>query len=154
MVCLGNICRSPTAQGVLENLVVSRGLQHIISVDSAGTSAWHINEPPDKRSQHAALQRGYDLSNQRGRQVQPEDFYRFDYILAMDKLNLIELQRMRPKDFVGHLGLFLDFYGDPRLQEVPDPYHGGHSGFDRVLDLIETASRNFLEHLVKTRNST
>lgn len=154
MVCLGNICRSPTAQGVLEHLVATRGLQHAINVDSAGTSAWHINEPPDKRSQHAAMLRGYDLSNQRGRQVNADDFYQFDYILAMDKLNLIELQRLRPKDFAGHLGLFLDFYGDPRLQEVPDPYHGGHSGFDRVLDLIEIASRNFLEHLLKTRNLT
>lgn len=143
MVCLGNICRSPTAQGVFESKVAEAGLAHVIEVDSAGTSNWHVGEPPDRRSQQAALQRGYDLSAQRGRQVQRSDFEAFDYILAMDEANLRDLEDIKPANFDGHLGLFLDFMGE-KGAEVPDPYHGGQAGFNHVLDLVENASEGLL----------
>lgn len=146
MVCLGNICRSPTAQGVFEHVVEQAGLSDSIWVDSAGTSAWHIDESPDPRSQKAALKRGYDLSHQRGRQVTSEDFENFDYILAMDSDNLYNLERIKQAHFTGHLGLFLEF-GNSDYDEVPDPYHGGHSGFELVLDLIEDASRGLLDNI-------
>lgn len=150
MVCLGNICRSPSAQGVFQTKVEQAGLAHLIEVDSAGTSSWHIGEPPDQRSQQAALGRGYDLSQQRGRQVQPQDFEEFDYILAMDADNLISLQAMRPAGYEGHLGLFLDF-SDHKGQDVPDPYHGGRAGFERVLDLVEAASEGLLQEIKDRR---
>ncbi len=150
MVCLGNICRSPTAQGVFETMVDNNALAHQIHVDSAGTSSWHINEPPDRRSQSAALKRGYDLSHQRGRQVTVRDFERYDYILAMDEDNLTDLKRLCPKDYKGHLGLFLAFNQQAEYEEVPDPYHGGGQGFELVLDLIEGASEGLLAHIQRT----
>lgn len=145
MVCLGNICRSPTAQGVLEKLAKDRGLDGRVQVDSAGTSGWHIGEPPDLRSQKAAMTRGYDLSPQRGRQVSVHDFDLFDYILAMDHDNLADLEALCPAHFVGHLGLLLDFGQRGDYREVPDPYHGGSAGFELVLDLIEGASLGLLD---------
>lgn len=149
MVCLGNICRSPTAQGVFETLAVDRGLADGIHVDSAGTSGWHIGEPPDTRSQQAALVRGYNLSNQRGRQVSVHDFDLFDFVLAMDSDNLANLERLRPSHFTGHLGLFLDFGTRHEYRDVPDPYHGGSAGFELVLDLIEDASEGLVEHITR-----
>jgi protein-tyrosine phosphatase len=148
MVCLGNICRSPTAQGVFEHLVQKRSLTHLIEVDSAGTSAWHIGDPPDPRSIRAALKRGYDLSHQRGRQVSFEDFREFDYILAMDVQNLHNLRAICPPNYQGQLSLLLDFADHKHYAEVPDPYHGGADGFELVLDLIENASQGLLDDIL------
>lgn len=146
-VCLGNICRSPTAHGVFQRTVEQAGLAHIIQVDSAGTSNWHVGSPPDKRSMAEAHKRGYDLSEQRARQAIARDFNEFDYILAMDKYNLADLEQLRPADFTGHLGLFLEFSRQNNYREMPDPYHGGASGFTLVLDLVEDASAGLLEHI-------
>lgn len=151
MVCLGNICRSPTAQGVLEEKVRQRDLEHLIVVDSAGTSGWHIDEPPDPRSCRAALTRGYDLRHQRGRQVTVADFHKFDYVLGMDRQNLAALKSLCPADYSGHLGLFLEFGRQKSYQEVPDPYHGGSEGFELVLDLIEDAAGELLERILAER---
>ena len=142
-ICLGNICRSPTAHGIFRHLVDERGLGDRIYVDSAGTGAWHIGNPPDSRSQAAALRRSYDLSSLRARKVEFKDFDEFDYVLAMDDQNLIDLKRICPNQYAGHLGLFLDFSDMPE-SEVPDPYYGGDSGFEHVLDLVESASRGLL----------
>jgi protein-tyrosine phosphatase len=149
MVCLGNICRSPTAQGVLEARVLQRGLADCILVDSGGTSGWHIGEPPDARSRRAAQRRGYDLSQQRGRQVTVEDFHDFDYILAMDRQNLQALNAICPVGFAGYLGLFLEFSSKQSYLEVPDPYHGGSEGFELVLDLIEEAADGLLADILE-----
>lgn len=147
-VCLGNICRSPTAHGVFHHLVERHGLQHAIHIDSAGTGDWHIGRAPDKRSSAAALQRGYDLSVLRARQVSAQDFERFDYILAMDTQNLSDLRQMRPAHFRGELDLFLR-YGAAHLQEVPDPYYGGDDGFEHVLDLVEEAAQGLLRAIAQ-----
>lgn len=146
-VCLGNICRSPTAHGVFESRARARGLAHRIEVDSCGTSRWHIGEPPDPRAVSEAAARGYDLNALRARQVCEDDFMSFDYILAMDRANLSDLEAFRPPQFEGHLGLFLDFASDVDVKEVPDPYHGGAEGFTRAIDLIEAASDGLLDHL-------
>lgn len=146
-VCLGNICRSPTAHGVFERIVEDASLQAQIDVDSAGTGAWHRGHAPDRRAQQAAACRGYDLSGLRARQVCLEDFDRFDYLLAMDNDNLAELRAMRPASFQGELCLFLNFAEDASVAEVPDPYYGGAGGFEDVLDLVEQASRGLLQHI-------
>lgn len=145
--CLGNICRSPTAQGVFEHKVRERGLADRIQADSCGTSNWHVGESPDPRTQAEAARRGYDLSALRGRQIEPGDFERFDFILAMDHANLAELEALRPADHGGHLGLFLEFAPGLGEREVPDPYHGGSAGFTRVIELVEAASDGLLDHL-------
>jgi len=145
-VCLGNICRSPTADGVFRQMVQRAGLEDKILVDSAGTAGYHIGESPDQRSAEAAKLRGYDLSSLRGRQVAEQDFDTFDYILAMDHSNLTNLRQLAPHDFKGHLGLFLEF-GNSRVREVPDPYYGGAKGFEQVLDLVEGASRQLLAQI-------
>lgn len=139
-VCLGNICRSPTAQGVFEKLAAG----HDITVDSAGTGGWHTGEPPDRRAQREAAKRGYDISGLRARQVRPADFEAFDLLLAMDRSNLAALERIRPEKNDTPVRLFLD-YADSLRDEVPDPYYDG--GFDLVLDLIEDASRGLLRQL-------
>ena len=146
-VCLGNICRSPTAEGVFRYKVEQAGLQNMFTIDSAGTSAWHIGEAPDPRSCEAALDRGYDLSALRGRQVSEADFEKFDYIFAMDKANLRDLKAMAPGEFAGTLDLFLNFPTPQSTIEVPDPYHGGARGFEQVLDLIEAASDAIIQHI-------
>lgn len=146
-VCLGNICRSPSAEAVFRAKVAAAGLQRQIIIDSAGTSDWHIGKAPDPRSCQAALKRGYDLSSLRGRQVQSEDFRRFNYILAMDNANLSHLQAMAPADYSGTLELMLNFPVRQVLLEVPDPYFDAEQGFEQVLDLIETASDALLAHL-------
>lgn len=146
-VCLGNICRSPTAHGVFQHAVEQAGLAHVIHVDSAGTSDWHIGLPPDKRSTAEARKRGYDLSPLRARQAIARDFNDYDYILAMDESNLADLEQLQPADFTGHLGLFLEFSQQKNYREMPDPYHGGASGFTLVLDLVEDASAGLLEHI-------
>jgi protein-tyrosine phosphatase len=146
-VCLGNICRSPTAQGVFQSLLERHGLAGYIAVDSCGTGDWHVGSPPDQRAVAAASRRGYDLTALRARQFEPADFRRFDYILAMDRGNLAELQAMCPPTFSGHLGLFLSFAKDVTVREVPDPYYGGGEGFGEVLDLIEAASAGLLQEI-------
>jgi protein-tyrosine phosphatase len=138
-VCMGNICRSPTAEGVFRESVGRAGLAHAIRADSAGTGDWHVGSPPDRRAIQAARRRGYDLTALRARQVAPVDFARFAWILAMDRSNLRALEALRPTDFRGHLGLFLEFAPDLGVDEVPDPYYGGPEGFERVLDLTERA---------------
>lgn len=146
-VCLGNICRSPTAHAVFQQLVDAGGLGAAIAVDSAGTGDWHIGKPPDLRSTSAAARRGYDLSVLRARQVAAEDFRRHHYILAMDLQNLRDLQELRPADYRGELSLFLN-YGQSALREVPDPYYGDGDGFEQVLDLVEAAAAGLLHAIV------
>ncbi len=146
-VCLGNICRSPTADGIFRELVASAGLEQKVIVDSAGTAGWHEGKAPDSRSVAAARQRGYDLSILRARQVQLNDFDEFDYILAMDKANLAELRKLQPAHFAGHSGLFLEFGSQDRYREVPDPYYGESDGFELVLDLVEDAAQGLLQHI-------
>ncbi|WP_027330951.1 low molecular weight protein-tyrosine-phosphatase [Marinimicrobium agarilyticum] len=143
-VCLGNICRSPTAHGIFEQKVKNAGLQDEIVIDSAGTGGWHIGKSPDARASQFALERGYDLSHLRARQTDPSDFLTYQYILAMDNANLADLKRMKPSSYKGHLGLFLDFGDNPQYREVPDPYYGGDDGFQLVLDLVESACDGLL----------
>lgn len=150
-VCLGNICRSPTAEGVFRALVKKQGLESSISSDSAGTGDWHIGRGADQRAAEAALNRGYNLSSLRARQAIAEDFRQFDYILAMDASNLHNLRQLAPSDYTGHLGLFLEFSGQHDYTEVPDPYYGEGQGFERVLDLIEDASEGLLQHILHHR---
>ena len=145
-VCLGNICRSPTAHGVFESMIQNRGLDHLIQIDSCGTGGWHVGESPDKRATAHARKRGYELSHLRARQIQPNDFYHFDYILAMDEANLRELDLICPSDAKVIPQLFLSF-GNYAETEVPDPYYGGEQGFEHVLDLVESACEGLLEDI-------
>ena len=138
-VCLGNICRSPTAEGVLRHKLREAGLADQVEVASAGTGGWHIGKAPDKRSQAVAKQRGYDLSMQRAQQVTRADFSTYDLILAMDHRNLRNLKSMQPAKGKAELDLFLRRYQSD-VDEVPDPYHDGDQGFEYVLDLIERAT--------------
>lgn len=146
-VCLGNICRSPTAEGVFRKLVEDAGRSDDISIDSAGTGSWHVGSPPDGRSQEAALSRGIDLSSQRARQVRSADFSEFDLLLAMDEDNMRSLREAAPGAEVEKVRLFLEFAPKSGVREVPDPYYGGPRGFDHVLDLVEEASRGLLAHI-------
>lgn len=139
-VCLGNICRSPTAEGVFRAKVRSAGLDHLIECDSAGTGDWHIGRPPDKRAQEFAAQAGYDLSDLRGRLLTADDFRHFDYILPMDRQNLFDLKAMQPESFAGTLKLFLDFDQKLPIDEVPDPYSMGEPAFRNAIKLIERGS--------------
>lgn len=144
---MGNICRSPTAQGIFTKLVDEQGLGRHIVIDSAGTHAYHVGNPPDVRATKAALRRGIDLSAQRARRVRVEDFVEFDYVLAMDQENYDDLQSICPAGYELKLKLFLEFASGMKEKDIPDPYYGGAAGFERVLDLIETASRQLLETL-------
>jgi len=145
-VCLGNICRSPTAEAVFRHYLLGEGGGIRVDVDSAGTHAYHIGEPPDPRSQAAARRRGIDMSGLRARQVHASDFEEFDLILAMDRENLAELRRRCPPRLHDRLRLFLE-YTSLSDREMPDPYYGGEVGFEQVLDLAEQASRGLLEEL-------
>ena len=147
-VCLGNICRSPTAEGVLRAIAAREYPGLMLEVDSAGTADYHVGEPPDRRTVAAARRRGYELSGLRARQVQAEDFHRFDFVLAMDRANLAALERLRPEGAGARVALFLEQAGDP-VDEVPDPYYGGVEDFERVLDLCESGARGFLDRLDK-----
>ncbi|GHC20465.1 low molecular weight protein-tyrosine-phosphatase [Aidingimonas halophila] len=146
LVCLGNICRSPTAEAILLQHLKRAGLADTVTVDSCGTGPWHVGEPPDPRAQAAAAQRGIDMSDLRARQLAVEDFYRFDYLLAMDHENLAVLQSRRPTDSEAHIGLFLEM-GGMKGKAVPDPYFGGSDGFDGVLDLIEAGADGLIQRL-------
>ena len=143
-VCMGNICRSPTAEGVFRKLVADAGLDQRIHVDSAGTHAYHSDEPPDRRAQAAAARRGFEMSTLRARRVTDDDFDVFDLILAMDRLNLATLQDRAPAGSVERIRLFLEFAESASIDEVPDPYYGGTAGFERVLDLVEDAAAGLL----------
>jgi protein-tyrosine phosphatase len=145
-VCLGNICRSPTAEGVLRHLLEARRLADRVTVDSCGVGSWHVGEPPDPRACEAAAARGVDLSGLRARQLTDGDFRDFDYLLAMDHHNLRVLEARRPADCRAHVGLFLAFAGQPE-RAVPDPFFGGGKGFEDVIDLIEAASRGLVDEI-------
>lgn len=143
MVCLGNICRSPTAEVVFREKVKAENLEDRISVDSAGTGSWHIGHPPDSRSTQAALNRDYDMTALRARQVVPQDMAEFDYIFAMDRQNLHDLLDMSDPEYHSKISLFLH-HGASDVEEVPDPYYSGADGFELVLDLVEDASQRLL----------
>jgi protein-tyrosine phosphatase len=144
-VCMGNICRSPLAQGVFENVLRREGLEDEVFVDSAGTGHWHIGSPPDERALSAASLQGLDISSQRARQIRPEDCNSFDYILTMDEDNYHTISSLCQGSAV--VRPFLDFATDSPEREVPDPYYGGPDGFERVLDLVEEASEGLLEDI-------
>ena len=146
-VCLGNICRSPTAEAVFRVFVERSGMQNVIEIDSAGTTGYHVGEAPDGRATRAARSRGYDMAALRARQVGVEDFLTFDYILAMDSANHRELIGLCPEDLRHRVGFFLDYGDNNPGADVPDPYYGGEGGFDHVLDLVEEAARGLLEEL-------
>jgi len=146
---MGNICRSPTAEGVFRHKVSAAGLDDRIHIDSAGTHAYHVGEPPDGRAQQAALQRGFDLSEQRARRVEPGDFDRFDYVIAMDMSNQDDLLSVCPSGLEDKIHLFLNFASSTGAREVPDPYYGGGGGFETVLDLVEDAADGLIAHLQK-----
>jgi len=151
-VCLGNICRSPTAQGVFMHYVKEAGLEDRIVIDSAGTGNYQIGKPPDSRACAAAAQRGYDLSGQIARQVTREDFAVFDYVLAMDEQNLRDLKRLCPAQHARKVKLFTAF-SSSGARAVPDPYIGGPEGFELVLDLVEESARGLLLHLRRQLNA-
>jgi protein-tyrosine phosphatase len=151
-VCLGNICRSPTAQGLFQYHVDQENLSDSICIDSAGTGSWHVGEPPDRRAQSVALSRGYDISHMRGRSIESNDFLHFDYILAMDYQNLYDLQKIKPKNYKGFLGLFLNIENNvsedsnviDKTLEVPDPFYGDTAHFEKAIALIDNGSKNLL----------
>ncbi|WP_292433537.1 low molecular weight protein-tyrosine-phosphatase [Methylobacter sp.] len=146
-VCMGNICRSPTAEGVFTKLVKDHNLEAHFAIDSAGTHAYHVGNGPDLRSQSAARERGIDLSNLRARQVINGDFEDFDFLLAMDDENYSILINACPEQYRSKIKYFLDYAPHLNEREVPDPYYGGQYGFERVLDMVEEASAGFLKKL-------
>jgi protein-tyrosine phosphatase len=147
-VCLGNICRSPTAEAVFRTVARREGME--VDVASAGTGDWHIGEGADPRTVDHAERRGYDLSRHRAQQVKPEHFDHYDLVFAMDASNLTNLRRLCPDRHAGKLALFLDHAPDCGRREVPDPYTGGPEAFEEVLDLVETASRGLVASLRST----
>jgi len=150
-VCLGNICRSPTAEGVFRKLVREERLEHLFEIDSAGTHAYHLGEPPDERAQAACARRGVDISGLRGRKATSADIRKFDYVLAMDRENYENLLEITATGYENRVRLFMEFAPERPEEEVPDPYFGGASGFDRVLDMIEEAARGLLAEIRRTR---
>jgi len=144
-VCMGNICRSPSAQGVFRNMVADAGLEGAVVIESAGTHAYHVGEPPDARAQQAAKRRGYEIDDLRARQITQEDFRNFDLILAMDWENLALLQQQCPRAHKHKLHLLMRFAGEHDAATVPDPYYGGPEGFNTVLDYVEDACQGLLE---------
>lgn len=148
-VCMGNICRSPTAEGVFRARVRAAGLERQIRIDSAGTHDYHVGRPPDARAREAASDRGYDLDELRARQVSAADFVDFDLVLAMDRDNLASLRRRCPAEHRHKLRLFLSFSRRFPNLEVPDPYYGGRQGFQQVLDMVEDAASGLLDELTR-----
>ncbi|UQB42975.1 low molecular weight phosphotyrosine protein phosphatase [Thiomicrospira microaerophila] len=146
-VCMGNICRSPTAHAVFRKLVESEGFQQQISIDSAGTHAYHVGNPPDERSMKTAAKRGIKMHDLRARKVDFSDLIEFDYILAMDGDNLAILEQMAPADLKPKIKLFMSFAEASPHTYVPDPYYGGAEGFDQVFDMVEQASKGLLDHI-------
>ncbi|MDP2242319.1 MAG: low molecular weight protein-tyrosine-phosphatase [Burkholderiales bacterium] len=146
-VCMGNICRSPTAEAVFKHYVEQAGLAGRIVSDSAGTHDYHIGDPPDARAQQAALDRGYDMSRLRGRQVTASDFAEFDYVLAMDESNLHLLKADCPPGHAHKIMFLMEYSDKPGRRNVPDPYYGGPQGFEQVLDMVEHAAQGLLRHI-------
>jgi protein-tyrosine phosphatase len=144
-VCMGNICRSPTAQGVFRKMVADAGLEGAVVIESAGTHAYHVGEPPDARAQQAVKRRGYEIGDLRARQITQEDFRNFDLILAMDWENLALLQQQCPRAHKHKLHLLMRFAGEHDAATVPDPYYGGPEGFNTVLDYVEDACQGLIE---------
>jgi protein-tyrosine phosphatase len=149
LVCMGNICRSPMAEGVLRKRLEERQLPLPVEIDSAGTHGYHPDAPPDPRAQAAALRRGVDISRLRARRVTPEDFERFDLVLAMDDENHAALLELAAEEHHPKVRLLLEFASDAGRRSVPDPYYGGMLGFERVLDLVEEAMSGLLDELEK-----
>lgn len=150
LVCMGNICRSPTAEGVLRSFIRDNNLGDKVEVDSAGTHGYHVGEAPDSRTQRAAMVRGYNLSQLRARKVARQDLDYFDLILAMDKSNLDNLLRLATPEQQDRIKLFMDYSKNFDDEEVPDPYYGLGHGFDLVLDMVEDASKGLIEEIRKT----
>lgn len=148
-VCMGNICRSPTAEGVFSHKVEAEGLLEMIETDSAGTHAYHVGNPPDLRSQECAQRRGIELGHLRARKATAQDFHEFDYVLAMDSDNYSDLESICPSGQEHKLKLFLEYAPQLRIRDVPDPYYGGANGFERVFDMVEEASLGLLEAIKK-----
>lgn len=146
-VCMGNICRSPTAEGVFRKLVEAQAPGLSVRIDSAGTHAYHVGEPPDPRACRAAERRGVDLSSQRARRVAEDDFRIFDLVIAMDELNHALLLERSPPEHHDRVRLFMDFAPQLGRKDVPDPYYGGSNGFEQVLDLVEEASIGLLAYI-------
>ena len=146
LVCLGNICRSPMAEGVVRRALDGSGLDHI-RTDSAGTSGWHAGGPPDPRAVKAALMRDIDIAGQRARQVEAGDFSNFDIIAAMDGDNYSRLRALQPEGSTARVHMFLEFAGELPVRDIPDPYYGGEAGFDHALDLIELAANGLVGHI-------
>lgn len=146
-VCTGNICRSPTAEGVFRKLLDTHALDEVIHTDSAGTDDYHVGEPPDFRSSQAALKRGYDLSPLRARQLEPSDYEHYDYLLAMTRSHYNHMIRQSPEEHHEKIRMFLDFAHNAPETEVPDPYYGGEQGFDYVLELVEMGCDGLLTHI-------
>lgn len=151
-VCMGNICRSPTAEGVFRHLVRQENLESIIQTDSAGTHAYHIGNPPDARALTTAERRGIELQDLRARRVLAEDFDLFDYVLAMDRENYAILSELCPPGSENRLRMFMEFAPHLAIEEVPDPYYGGASGFERVFDMVEEAARGLLDEIRTNHN--
>ncbi len=153
-VCLGNICRSPSAEGAFRKIVEDRSCDDWINIDSAGTHAYHIGSAPDKRAQQVAKKRGINIAGLRGRQVVSADFEKFDYILAMDNENYHNLLAMCPEHLHGGISMFLSYTkNNSGISEVPDPYYGGTDGFEQVLDLVEDASSGLLDKIITLKNN-
>ncbi|MFB9867608.1 low molecular weight protein-tyrosine-phosphatase [Vreelandella sulfidaeris] len=149
-VCLGNICRSPTAEGVFRRALEQAGMAGQVEIDSCGVGNWHVGKAPDARAQQAALSRGIDITALRARQLSAQDFVDFDYVLGMDQDNVSAMRQLKPANSQAHVGLLLDFAGTPG-GEVPDPYYGGEEGFENVLNMIEAASDGLIQHLKRER---
>ena len=154
VVCTGNICRSPTGEGVLRVKAKARGLDKAVQVASAGTHDYHVGEAPDARSMRHAIKRGYDLSAQRAQQVTLEHFEQFDYILAMDRSHLRILKALAPANSRAKIGLYLDRSQAWKSADVPDPYYGGPEGFEHVLDMVEEAADAWLDAMVSELDAT
>ncbi len=148
-VCMGNICRSPTVEGVFRRLAQERAPHLPLEIDSAGTHDYHVGEPPDSRAVSAAARRGIDLRGLRARQVSDADFERFDLILAMDRLNYVTLVERAPEEFRERIRLFMEFAAGRTVDDVPDPYYGGPPGFEQVLDLAEEAAAGLLDEVTR-----
>ncbi len=151
-VCLGNICRSPAAQGILEQRIADAGLQGAIEVDSCGTAAFNVGKSPDPRSAEAALRAGYDISAQIARQIHDEDYQRFDFIIAMDRINLTNIEAWAPADYAGEMRLFMDYCKHGGNAQIPDPYYKDASEFDAVIKSLERAADGLLAYIKNKYN--
>jgi protein-tyrosine phosphatase len=153
-VCMGNICRSPSAEAVFRHALRTRAPDLTVEIDSAGTHDYHVGAAPDRRSVEAARRRGIDMSGLRARQVTVEDFQRFDLVLAMDEENLSELRQRAPAEYHERIRLFMEYAPHAHSRVVPDPYYGGHQGFEEVLDLLEQASEGLIAELLQRLDAT